>query len=304
MSPAIEMVDLTKTFGDLTAVDSLELRIDPGSVFGFIGPNGAGKSTTIRMLIDAIRPTRGSARILGLDCHRDMVQVHTRIGYLPAELHLPDDLTGIGYFEFLEALRGSTERRHRDQLIERFNLDPTRKMRELSTGNKRKVALVQSFMHRPEVVLLDEPTSGIDPLIQHEFHTFLADFAAQGNTAFLSSHTLSEVERVADLVGIIRSGQLVKVDTIEALQAQAYRNVQIDFATIDDLAGLATDLVSMTGVQDVQTRPDGIDVTYSGEVDPLLRAVLAAGAVATIRAAAVDLEEVFLDYYQPQAVGP
>ena len=284
-------------------MDSLELRIEPGDIFGFIGPNGAGKSTTIRMLIDAIRPTRGSARILGLDCHRDMVQVHTRIGYLPAELRLPDDLDGIGYFEFLGALRGPTDRRHRDELIDRFNLDPSRKLRELSTGNKRKIALIQAFMHRPEVVLLDEPTSGIDPLMQHEFHTFLADYAAQGNTAFLSSHTLSEVERVADQVGIIRSGQLVKVDTIEALRARAHRHVQIDFATVDDLAAVAAAVASMANVQHVETRTLGIDITYGGNVDALLRAAMAAGTIATIQAAAVDLEDVFLNYYRPEDAG-
>jgi ABC-2 type transport system ATP-binding protein len=298
VNKAIEMVGLTKTFGELTAVNSLDLHIDAGTIFGFIGPNGAGKSTTIRMLIDAIRPSHGSARILGLDCHTDMVQVHAHIGYLPAEIHLPEDLDGTGYLDYLGALRGLASQDHRAELIERFDLDPTRKLRELSTGNRRKIALVQAFMHRPDVVLLDEPTSGIDPLIQHEFHTFLADYAANGGTAFLSSHTLSEVERVADRVGIIRAGQLVMVDSIEALQAQARRRVEIDFVSVNDIDQLAADMVSIDGVQGVEVRPNGIDVIHSGDVDALLRAATAAGTIASIRAAAINLEEVFLNYYE------
>jgi len=301
MTCAIEMTDLTKSFGRLTAVDAVNLCIERGTIFGFIGPNGAGKSTTIRLLIDAIRPSSGSAQILGLDCHDEMVQVHTQIGFLPGDLHFPDDLDGTSYLDFLSALRGLTDAEHRNELIERFDLDPTRKLRELSTGNRRKLALVQAFMHRPAVVLLDEPTSGIDPLIRHEFSAFLTHYAASGGTVFLSSHTLSEVERVADRVGIIRAGQLVKVDTIQAMRAQAQQRLEIDFVAETDLDALSANITMLDGVHAVETRPYGINIVHSGNVDDLLRAALDAGTVRSVRAAAINLEDVFLDYYKPDA---
>lgn len=300
---AIELVQLTKRFGDLTAVNNVTLRVEPGTTFGFIGPNGAGKSTTIRVLLDAIRPTSGSARVLEMDCHHDMVQVHRCIGYLPAELHLPDDLNASRYLDFLGQMRGLSTNDLRDELVDRFGLDPTRRLRDLSTGNKRKVALVQAFMHRPDVVLLDEPTSGIDPLIQHEFHEFLGEYTGQGGTVFLSSHTLSEVERVADRVGIIRDGHLVKTETIAALKAQVLRSISIEFISPADMVEAAAALDALAGVDQVVTRPGVIEVRHRCPVDVVLRTALGVGAIESVRAGDSDLEDVFLQYYETRG-GP
>lgn len=295
---AIELSELTKRFGEFTAVDGVSLRVEQSTTFGFIGPNGAGKSTTIRVLLDSLRPTSGSARILGMDCHRDMVRVHRCLGYLPAELHLPDDLTTDEYLDFLAGIRGATPTRRRAELVSRFDLDPTRPLRELSTGNKRKVGLVQTFMHEPDVVLLDEPTSGIDPLMQHEFHALLRDYTDQGGTAFLSSHTLSEVERLADRVGIIRNGRLVKTAALAELKAQVSRLVTIEFAPSTNVGEARARLSLAAGVDRVVQGPDGIEVLHRGPVDSILRTALAVGPIEAVRAGERDLEDVFLGYYE------
>ena len=291
---AIETSKLSKSFGSIHAVVDLDLRVEAGEIFGFLGPNGAGKSTTIRLLLDEIRPTSGSASVLGLDCHRDVVELHRRVGYLPGELALPDDLTAAQYLDFLATLRHGCGASDRDELIELFDLDPTRRLGQLSTGNKQKVGLVQAFMHRPELVLLDEPIAGLDPLVQHDFHEMLADVARQGTTVFLSSHTLSEIDRVADRVGIIRNGQLVTVDRVSALKEQARRRIDIEFATAPALHLLRV----AAGVQTVTANGNVVTVTIEGAVDPVLRAAIGTGTVVAIHTPEVDLEDVFLHFYR------
>ena len=235
---AIETSGLSKTYrGGVAALAGLDLRVEQGEVFGYLGPNGAGKSTTIRLLLDLIRPTAGSAALFGLDSRRDGVAARGRIGYLPGDLRLSDRLTAREQLDSLVRLRGAAAPL-RDTLCERLGVELDRPIRELSRGNRQKIGIVQAFMHRPELAVLDEPTSGLDPLLQAEVRTLFRETAADGRTVFLSSHSLDEVQHTADRVGIIRSGRLIDVDRVETLRERALRHVSIVFADHVDPAGV------------------------------------------------------------------
>ncbi len=239
-SPAIEAAGLSKTYGSgVRALAGIDLRVERGEVFGFLGPNGAGKSTTIRLLLDLIRPTEGRAAVLGFDTRRDSVEVRRHVGYVPGDLRLYDRLTPKENLESLARLRGDGDPSLLPTLIERFDLPLDRPIRELSRGNRQKVGIVQAFMHRPEVLILDEPTSGLDPLLQGEFRELVRETAQEGRTVFLSSHTLDEVQQVADRVGIIRAGRLIDVDQVAALRARSIRHVTLVFAEPVDPAPFA-----------------------------------------------------------------
>ncbi|HSI97445.1 MAG TPA: ABC transporter ATP-binding protein, partial [Gaiellaceae bacterium] len=216
-APAIETVGLSKTYGGkVRALVDLDLRVERGEVFGYLGPNGAGKSTTIRLFLDLIHPTAGRAALLGLDSRRDGVEARRRIGYLPGDLRLPDRLTASEFLASLARLRGATaDDALRDELCERLGVVLDRPLRQLSRGNRQKIGLVQAFMHRPDLVVLDEPTAGLDPLLQNEVRAVMRETAQDGRTVFLSSHSLDEVQHTADRVGIIRTGRLVDVDSVE-----------------------------------------------------------------------------------------
>jgi ABC-2 type transport system ATP-binding protein len=225
---AIRTRGLTKDFGHGHGLFGLDLEVRRGEILGFLGPNGAGKSTTMRLLLDLIRPTAGSATLLGLDSRSGSLQLRRRIGFLPGEFALPPKLDGATVLNYFADLRGGVDRRVRDALAERFGAQLDRPVRELSTGNRQKLGLVQAFMHEPELLILDEPIAGLDPLVQQRFHASLAEIAAQGRTVFLSSHTLSEVERVADRVAILRGGRLVALDSLENLRSVAVRRLEIE----------------------------------------------------------------------------
>ena len=216
MTGAIETVGLTKHYGSVAAVNDLDLRVEPGQVFGFLGPNGAGKSTTIRMLLALQRPTTGRATLLGLDAGADSAEIHRRTGYLPGDLELFPRLTGRQHIAWFARARAVVDHSLADQLVDRFQVVDDRPVRELSKGNRQKIGLVLAFMHRPELLVLDEPTSGLDPLMQHEFEALLRETAADGRTVFLSSHELDEVQRSAHRIGIIKEGRLVAEDTVRA----------------------------------------------------------------------------------------
>jgi len=297
---AISTSGLTKTFGDVRAVDGLDLAVARGEVFGFLGPNGAGKTTTIRVLLDLARPTTGTATVLGRDSRAGAIEIHRRVGYLPGELVLPADLTAREFLEFTAALRPAFDPAWRAELCERFDLPLDRRLGDASTGNRQKVGLVQAFMHRPEVVFLDEPSRGLDPLVQHEFHRVIGEAADRGTTVFLSSHTLSEVERVADRVGILRHGRLVVVDSLERLRSRARRTIEIDFAAAPTSAASPDPetLSDLVGVVDVRAQGSTLVVSVDGPLDAVLRAALALGEVVNIRTPEADLEEIFLDYYR------
>src|SRR5258705_5570056 len=222
---AIEAVGLTKRFGELVALDGLDLIVEEGEVLGYLGPNGAGKTTTIRLLLDFLRPTSGAVRVLGRPSTD--VELRRRIGYLPADVALDRGYTGNDLFEFFGDLRGVADLSRAHELCERFALDPTRKIGELSTGNRRKVAIVQAFMHRPDLLVLDEPTSGLDPLLQDQFHRLVREEIARGATVFLSSHVLPEVEQLAQRVAILRAGKLVTVTSLDELRSRARQRIEL-----------------------------------------------------------------------------
>jgi ABC-2 type transport system ATP-binding protein len=294
----IETKGLSKLYGKKPALVDLELSVKAGEVFGFIGPNGAGKTTTIRLLLDLIRPTSGTVSVLGLDPRRQGVALRRRIGYLPGELGLYEDLTGGELLRWLADLRGGAGLAAIEPLSQRLALDLEHPIRSLSKGNKQKVGLVQAFMHEPELLILDEPTSGVDPLIQREFHELLHEARGRGQTAFVSSHVLSEVERIADRVGIIRDGRLVVVDDVGALKARAVRQVEIHFSepvppgAFDDLPG----------VRDAQFDGDVARFVVTGPIDPLIKAAARFEAL-TMTSHEPDLEELFLTYYEGEEPG-
>jgi ABC-2 type transport system ATP-binding protein len=297
---AIETSALSKTYrGGVRALVGLDLRVEQGEVFGFLGPNGAGKSTTIRLLLDLIRPTSGSSSLLGRDSRADGVEVRRRVGYLPGDLRLYDRLTGREQLDSLARLRGMRDDAVRDELVERFDVPLDRPIRELSKGNRQKLGVVQAFMHRPALVILDEPTAGLDPLLQEEFRLLLRETAVEGRTAFLSSHLLDEVQHSADRVAIIRAGKLVDVDAVASLRERALRHVQLTFAApVDPAAFAALDGVRVQGVEGSVVRlaapasaMDGIVKTAAGH------------DVVDLVSSPAELEEIFLDMYRDDGDG-
>ena len=231
----IEIRGLTKTYGAgkkaTLALSQLDLTVNRGEIFGYLGPNGAGKTTTIRLLLDLIRPSAGSAKIFGLDIRADSVEIHRRIGFLPGELNLWEGRTGEQIINYVASVRGDTRGivKHADELAERLDLDTSKRVRDLSSGNKRKLGLVIAMMHSPELLILDEPTGGLDPLVQQTFHEMMDEYRAKGKTVFLSSHVLSEVQAICDRVGILRDGELKAVESVEKITNVEFNWVDVVF---------------------------------------------------------------------------
>ncbi len=290
---AIRTESLTKSYGRARGVVDLDLSVPSGTIFGFLGPNGAGKTTTIRILLDFLRPTSGDAVVLGLDSRRDSVEIHRRIGYLPGDPALYDRITGRDLLDWLGRLRGGVDRPYLDALIERFAIDPDRPIRQLSRGNRQKIAVVQAFMHRPELLVLDEPTSGLDPLVQHEFQELCRETTASGATVFLSSHVLDEVQHLCDHVAIIREGRLVAIEDVDAIRARAVRDVTIRFAGSFDADAFA----ALAGVRSVTVEGPVLHLQLSGNADPLVK-LAAQHDVVDLVSAPADLDDLFLHYYE------
>jgi ABC-2 type transport system ATP-binding protein len=291
---AIRTSGLTKDYGAGHGLFQLDLQVSPGEVFGYLGPNGAGKTTTIRLLMGMIRPTRGAAYIFGLDCLRESVEVKRRVGYLPGDVAQFGSLRGGEVVAYLAGMRGGVDRRKVRVIAERFDLDLNRRFREYSSGNKQKLAIVLAFMHDPELLILDEPTSGLDPLNQHEFYVLLEEARRGGATIFLSSHVLSEVERVCDRVGILRSGRLVQVSELDELRRIRLHRVEIVFAPGADVPEQR--LVNAPGVADVTVRGERVTCTVQGDFEGLLAAIRDA-KVADLVSTEPSLEEVFLSFF-------
>lgn len=293
MGDAIRTEGLTKYYGRNRGIAELDLAVPPGEVFGFLGPNGAGKTTTIRLLLDLIRPTGGRAEVLGMDTRSHSIEIRRRVGYLSGELALYENLTGRELVEYIANLRGLGDRRLADQLCQRLDLDPAHHVHDLSRGNKQKLGLVLALMHRPELLLLDEPTSGLDPLVQQEFHQIVGEATAEGRTVFLSSHVLSEVERIADRVGIIREGRLVDLLKVSELKSQALRRLELDFAQPVPAAAFER----LPGVIEVTVSGGVVRCAVQGSVDALIKA--AAGyELVNLVSHEPDLEQIFLAYYR------
>lgn len=280
---------LTKRFGSFTALDGLDLEVRRGEVFGYLGPNGAGKSTTLRLLLGLIRPSSGRGRIFGVDIS-NVRNVHRRIAYVPGDVALWPKLTGAQCLAFFGRLHGSVDQKLRDDLVERFQLDTSKRARAYSKGNRQKVALVAALATHADLLLLDEPTSGLDPLVEAEFVRAAQEVAAQGRTVFLSSHILSEVETLCARVGILRDGKLVEIADVSTLRTMHGTELDVD------LDGPAPDLSQVRGISKVDKTPEGIRVQLSGEPGPLLQA-LAPAPVTGLRSREASLEEIFLGYY-------
>jgi len=291
--PVIAAVGLSKDYGTGRGLFGLDLEIGAGEIFGFLGPNGAGKSTTMRLLLDLIKPTSGSARVLGVDTGNGGVEIRRRVGFLPGDFVLYPKLTGRAVLDYLAQLRGGVDRAVRDSLVDRFDADLDRPIGQLSTGNRQKLGLIQAFMHEPELLILDEPIAGLDPLVQQSFHALLGEVSAQGRTVFLSSHTLSEVERVTHRLAILRQGRLVIVDTLENLRGVAARRLEIEFGDQVD----AVEFRALPGVREAAVSGRTLTVTFEGSADAVIKAA-AAHEVRAIRPREDDLEDIFLRYYR------
>ncbi|MFL5776799.1 MAG: ABC transporter ATP-binding protein [Chloroflexota bacterium] len=267
MTAIIETEKLTKSYGSHRGIIDIDLIVSEGEAFGFLGPNGAGKTTTIRTLLDNIRPTAGRALIFGIETTVDPIAIHRRIGYLPGEFALYDKLTGGQTIEYFANLRGGVDAAYQAELIERLDLDTGRKFKEYSKGNKQKVGLIVALQHRPDLLMLDEPTSGLDPLVQQTFYEVLREAKAEGRTIFLSSHILSEVEKTCDRVAIIREGELVKVDRVEALRDLAHHQVELRFSGDVPLGAFTV----LPGVSDAVADGNVLRMRVSGSITPVVR---------------------------------
>jgi ABC-2 type transport system ATP-binding protein len=291
-APAIRTSRLTKDYGLGRGLFDLDLQVPPQEVFGYLGPNGAGKTTTIRLLMGMIRPTIGSAYIFGLDCVREAVEVKRKVGYLPGDIPQFGSLRGSEIVAYLGGMRGGVDHNRVRAIAERFDLDLGRRFREYSSGNKQKLAIVLAFMHKPDLLILDEPTSGLDPLNQQEFYALLREARDEGATVFLSSHVLSEVQRVCDRVGIIRDGRLITLSELDELRRIQLHRVEIDFG---DESSVPEEAIR-AAAEDVQVKGRHVTCTVSGSFDPLLNA-LRSSHVVDLVSTEPSLEEIFLSYF-------
>jgi len=290
---------LTKFYGRDRGVEDLTFAVGAGEVFGFLGPNGAGKTTTIRTMLDFIRPTSGGVRLFGLDAHHRGPEIHRRVGYLPGELALYERLTGERYLLDFAAFRGGVDTAYARDLASRLGLDLMKRIKDLSHGNKQKIGLVQALMHRPDLLIMDEPTQGLDPLVQQTFYGMLDEERERGTTVFLSSQVMPEVERVCDRVGIIREGRLATVSDIGDLKARVRRRIELHF---DGPAPRAA-FEGLSGVRDVRTHGDELSLAIEGSVDPVIKEA-ARHTVVNVETHEPSLEDLFLAYFGPNGEAP
>jgi ABC-2 type transport system ATP-binding protein len=297
--PVIVIENLVKSYGQVPAVRGISMRIERGEIFGFLGPNGAGKTTTIRCMLDVIRPTEGAIRILGMDAQRDAQTLHQHLGYLPGDVRLPGRMTGKQVIDYFASLQGR-EPVLLTQLVERFDVELKRPIKGYSKGMRQKIGVVLAFMCDPDVLILDEPTSGLDPLLQRVFNDFLLEEQARGKTIFMSSHIMSDVEKVCQRVAVIRSGEIVTLEAVEALREKAGQQVSVEFAE----AVPPDELERIPGVSDLRITNGTYHFNISGSMDRLIKA-LGQHDVVRMTSQEAPLEDVFLKFYEePEKAAP
>jgi len=292
MDSVIEAEQLTKRYGKSRGIEDLTLSVRKGEIFGFLGPNGAGKTTTIRTLLDLLHPTSGSAKIFGLDSRMDSIAIRARTGNLPGDFAFEDRVTGHQLLRLFANLRGMSDLGSAADLADRFKADLSKPLRELSRGNRQKIGLIEALFHEPDLLILDEPTGGLDPLMQEEFLTVVAEHRDRGATVFLSSHDLAEVERICDRVGIIRAGRLAAVESVSEMREHAYRDVVVRFAEPVSLA----DFEALPEIEQIVVSDDTLSFRSLGGLDAAIKAI-ASHSVIDIEIKRPTLEELFLTYY-------
>jgi ABC-2 type transport system ATP-binding protein len=293
MTAAIELDELTKDYGTLRALDHVSLKVAPGEIFGFLGPNGAGKTTAIRVLFDLIRPTSGSARVLGFDCQKQSLAARRRMAYLPGELTLYGGLTGRETLDYFLGLRPQRpDLSYVSQLLERMDLDPSRRVSAYSKGNRQKLGLILAMMNRPDVLLLDEPTSGLDPLIQDEVANLLFEAAAEGRTVFFSSHVLSEVERMCHRAAFLRDGRLVAIEDVSALKGRSLHIIEAVFEDAPPRSAFQID-----GVREARRDGTSVRLEVQNNLDVAMKAI-SQYRLADLHTEQPSLEHVFRAYYE------
>jgi ABC-2 type transport system ATP-binding protein len=295
---AIRTEGLTKRYGKVAALDHLDLEVVEGEVIGYLGPNGAGKTTTIRLLLGLIQPSEGHGEIFGLDCQRQPIEAHRRLAFVAGEANLWPSLTGAETLHLLGSVQGQVDKAYREELIARFDLDPTKKVRAYSKGNRQKLILIGALMARPDLLVLDEPTSGLDPLMEQAFRHSIHEARERGQTVFLSSHIMSEVEALCDRVGILREGRLVEMGTLAQMRHLSALTVEATFS-----GGSVPDLSGVPGVSSVQVDGRLVRCQVRGSVEPLLKALVAAG-VTELLSREPSLEELFLAQYGVHGKSP
>ena len=285
----IHVSDLTKYYSETLAVDHINFEVNKGEVFGFLGPNGAGKTTTIRCMMDFIRPSSGSISILGMDSQKKSAEIKNQVGYLSGDVRLYEKLTGEQHIKYIEGFRGKAP--FVKTLIKKLNFDPKIKVKNLSKGNKQKLALILALMCKPKILIMDEPTAGLDPILQNEIYETLEKMKSKGATVFFSSHIISEIERIADRVGIIKEGRLSKVESIEDLSRKKMRNIEIRFKGKYKISDF-----KIPGVKRIEKISEGILINYVGDINPLLKK-LTSYNIAELEISHASLEDVFLEFY-------
>jgi ABC-2 type transport system ATP-binding protein len=290
MEEVIHTENLTKFYGKSRGIENVTITVQPGEIFGFLGPNGAGKTTTIRLLLDLIHPTQGRAEILGLDSQKDSLKIRNRIGYIPGDLSLYDSMSGQGFLHFISSLR-KRELQLVDALCERFQVTVDRKIKEYSKGMKQKLGIVQAFMHDPELVIMDEPTLGLDPLMQREFYSFIKEEQGKGKTFFISSHILHEVEKVCDRVGIIKEGNMKAVEDVETLKKKSGRFMEVTFSNTITEEDLDIPQISIVSIENRTVR-----FRVTGTMNDVIKH-LSRFEIKDLVSKGASLEDIFMHYY-------